>query len=224
MLDSEVLKGQMSHRQGNSTLKSGLSEDHTGELRSDNVIMDAEDIGQLVREVFVTEDNLYGCAETSYIALKHTLDLPRPDDSTPAMALNGGVAYQGGVCGAITGAALAAGELAGRRIADHKTAKRVARYLTQGMIEGFVERFGTVECRDLIGFDLRQPGEHERFIDSGIWRERCASQIEYATSRLAELASQCNFEAAVADIGDREQAPSTPDSPMTPAEETHGGI
>ena len=51
----------------------------------------------------------------------------RPLDAAAAMALNGGVAYSGGVCGAISGAALAVGILAERRIDDHRGAKRVAR-------------------------------------------------------------------------------------------------
>jgi C_GCAxxG_C_C family probable redox protein len=160
--------------------------------------MEAQEARALVRDTFVTEDNRYGCAETSYIVLKRAFGLPQPEDSSSAMALNGGVAYQGGVCGAITGAALAAGELAGRRIADHAVAKRAARQLTQSVIDGFIEEYGTVDCRGLIGFDLRR--EHESFIDSGIWKTKCAIQIEYVVSRLAELSSQDVWEAAVSEL------------------------
>lgn len=154
----------------------------------------------MARETFVTEDNQYGCAETAYIVLKHAFGLPNPQDSSPAMALNGGVAYQGGVCGALSGAALAVGQLASRRIADHSVAKRVARGLVRSVMDDFEDRFGTVDCRCLIGFDLRRPGEHERFIESGVWRTRCAEQVEFSVGHLAKLASKHTWECALAEL------------------------
>ncbi len=139
------------------------------------------------REVFLTEDNEYGCAETAYIVLKHVFDLPDADDSSAAMALNGGVAYAGGVCGAISGAALAVGQLAGQRLDDHQEAKTAAREVVMDLMDRFEAEFGSTTCRGLLGIDLREPGEHDRFIESGIWRTECMRQIEFAVEYLAQL-------------------------------------
>jgi C_GCAxxG_C_C family probable redox protein len=146
------------------------------------------------REIFLTDDNEHGCAETTYIVLKRAFDLPGPDDSSAAMALNGGVAYAGGVCGAISGAALAVGQLAGERIADHHEAKTAAREVVMDLMDRFETEFGSTTCRGLLGLDLRKPGEHDRFIESGIWRTNCMRQIEFAVEYLERLAATPGWE------------------------------
>jgi len=150
------------------------------------------------RDLFLTEENEHGCAETTYIVLKRAFDLPDADDSSPAMALNGGVAYGGGVCGAISGAALAVGQLAGRRIRDHGEAKTAARELVMDLMDRFEAEFGSTTCRGLLGLDLRKPGEHDRFMESGAWRTNCMSQIEFAVEHFAELGSNDDWVAPIA--------------------------
>jgi C_GCAxxG_C_C family probable redox protein len=142
------------------------------------------------RELFLDEANTYGCAEVTLVVLQEQLGLPDPGDSSPAMALNGGIAYSGGTCGALTGAALAAGRAAGRCIADHAEAKREARRLVQELMAGFRAEFGSVDCRHLTGYDLAAPGQHEAFIADGTWRVSCMRQIEYAVERMAHLIAQ----------------------------------
>ncbi len=139
------------------------------------------------RDLFLTDDNAHGCAEATYITLKRAFGLPDAEDSSAAMALNGGIAYSGGVCGALSGAALAVGQLAGRHIADHNEAKTKARELMMELMDEFEGEFGSITCRGLLGVDLRAPGEHDRFIESGIWQTKCMRQIEFSVQRLASL-------------------------------------
>ena len=54
-----------------------------------------------------------------------------------------------------------------------------------------------MDCRDLIGYDLRAPGGHEAFIASGIWRDGCLRQVEWVVGRLAGLADKGAWEEAV---------------------------
>ena len=153
--------------------------------------MDRNDTGspvELARRVFLRDDNLYGCAETSYIVLKSVFGLERADDSSPAMALNGGVAYSGSMCGALLGAGLALGELAAARVDDQQVAKREARRQLQEIMADFRSRFGATTCRELIKLDLSTPEGHDAFIQSGVWRKTCMAQIEFVVERLAALA------------------------------------
>jgi C_GCAxxG_C_C family probable redox protein len=152
------------------------------------------------RARFLDERHRYGCAETTFTVLKAAYGLADPGDSSPAMALNGGIAYGGGACGAVTGAALAVGMLAGRRIADHDRAKRVARGLVAGLMDDFAREHGSLACRDLIGFDLRAPGGHEAFLASDTWRTVCLRQVEFAVRRLAPLADEAAWDAAVREV------------------------
>jgi C_GCAxxG_C_C family probable redox protein len=151
-----------------------------------------------VRQLFVDDDHHYGCAETTFIALKEAFGLPDAADASAAMALNGGVAWSGGVCGAVSGAALAVGQLVAARVPDHPTGKRLAREIVAGLMDDFEAEFGSVECRTLLGRDIRTPEAHAAFIDSGIWRTVCLRQIELAVGRLATLADDSRIPAAPA--------------------------
>jgi C_GCAxxG_C_C family probable redox protein len=158
----------------------------------------------VARAYFLTEENIYGCAETTFMALKTAYGLPDPGDSGAAMALNGGVAYGGNICGAISGAAMAVGMLAKERIQDHKSAKRAARQIIMSYMDEFRQAYQSVNCIDLIELDIRDEEEHRRFIESGIWRTACMDQIEFAVRKLAPLNDQIVWERAVQEAGCRE--------------------
>ena len=130
------------------------------------------------RSLFLDDAGVHGCAETSYLALADAFGLTEVVSSAPAMALNGGVAYGGNICGAISGAALAVGLLAERRIRDHRAAKRVARELVAEAMDRFAERHGALDCRDLIGTDLRAPGQHDAFMASDLAVDEGAELVE----------------------------------------------
>jgi C_GCAxxG_C_C family probable redox protein len=156
---------------------------------------------QGARDLFLDDANTYGCAETVFVVLKSAYGLSDSADSAAAMALNGGIAYSGGPCGAISGAALAVGLLAAQRVADHGEAKRAARLITAGVMDDFQKVHGSTDCRDLIGMDLRTEDGHRAFIDSAIWRDRCMAQIEFVVGRLAPLVDEAAWESALHDLG-----------------------
>ena len=147
------------------------------------------------RELYLHDANVYGCAETAFVVLKEAFGLPGAADSSAAMALNGGVAYSGATCGAVTGAAMALGQLAASRIEDHREAKRAARELTADLLVAFEAEFGATTCRALTGVDLRTEDGHRAFIECGAWRDGCMRQIELAVNRLAPLADPGAWEA-----------------------------
>jgi C_GCAxxG_C_C family probable redox protein len=150
-------------------------------------MMTADEAAARARELFLDASNVYGCAETAFVVLKEAFDLESYDDSSPAMALNGGVAYDGGVCGAISGAAMAVGTLAGRRFESRLAGKTAAREVMARLIDEFRLRYGATDCRALLGREIRTPQEHRAFIESGVWRVGCMSQIEFVVHALAPL-------------------------------------
>ena len=149
-----------------------------------------------IRELFLRDEGFYGCAEVAQIALQEQFELPEPGDSSPAMALNGGLAYSGGACGAVTGAALAVGRLAEARLADHRDAKRTARYVIQGLMVEFEDGFGSMDCRDLTGYDMMK--DHDAFMEDGTWKTECTRQIEFVAERLQALMDPEHWEGVVA--------------------------
>lgn len=152
------------------------------------------------RELFLDERHLHGCAETTFVVLKEAFGLPDADNAAAAMALNGGVAYSGGMCGAITGAAMALGLLADRRLGGRGTAKTAARRMTANLMAAFESEHGALACRELIGMDIRTDAQHRRFIESGIWRDRCMRQVEFAVRRLAPFGGDAGWTAAILEL------------------------
>ncbi len=150
------------------------------------------------RDLFLRDENTYGCAETGLVALQEHFGFDNPGDATPAMALNGGIAYTGGICGAITGAALAIGRLAGERITDHRDAKKAARLLTQDLIREFRTEFTETTCDALTGYDMLV--DHDAFIESDVWRTACMRQIEMAVTHAGQLNDPEIWEAEVARV------------------------
>ena len=154
----------------------------------------------MARSLFLRDDSYYGCAETALVTLQDAFGIPNPEDSSSAIALNGGIAYSGGMCGALTGAAMALGRLAKQRIGDHGQAKRVARGLTQSLIRDFEVQFSASNCRDLIEYEISIPSQHDAFIESEIWRDTCLKQIEFSVERLGSLKDEGVWEEATASL------------------------
>jgi len=142
------------------------------------------------RALFLDDSHAHGCAESTLVALASAFGLPGAEDPSAAMALNGGIAYSGSTCGAITGAALALGRLAATRVVDHAEAKRVARALTQALMAAFDAEFGATTCRALTGLDLSTEAGHQAFLEHGVWREACRRQVEFVVASLAPLADE----------------------------------
>lgn len=175
----------------------------------------SDELTARARDLFLDDDNVYGCAETTLVVLQEHYRFENASDSSPAMALNGGIAYSGGTCGAITGAALAIGRLSEARIGDHREAKRAARTIVQDLMAVFRTEYGSLRCRDLTGMDLL--ADHDSFLASDIWRTRCMAQIEFAIGKVAALADPRVWDAEMHRLGLAESAPGgTPEGPAEP--------
>ena len=149
--------------------------------------MNQQEAIDLARDYFLSKDRHYGCAETSLMVLSKAFGLPDAEDSSPALALNGGVAWSGGICGAISGAAIAVGRLAATRIDDYEETKRVTRRIIMRHMEDFRREFGDVNCRSLIDMDISTDEGHAAFIEGKSWHTICMGQLEFTIGKLLEL-------------------------------------
>jgi C_GCAxxG_C_C family probable redox protein len=147
--------------------------------------MTGDEARQRARSLFLSDDHAHGCAETTFVVLKEAFGLPDPGDPAAAFALNGGIAYRGGTCGAISGAALAVGLLSVRLAPDHATAKRAARRVVADLMAAFEAAHGASDCRALLGRSIRTDEEHAAFIASDVWRTVCMGQVEWVVGTLA---------------------------------------
>ena len=83
----------------------------------------------------------------------------------------------GKTCGAVTGALMVIGLKYGQvNLADEESSQR-----TYTLVKEFIDRFtalhSSIECKDLIGYDLSDSGELSLARESGAFQNQCPSFV-----------------------------------------------
>lgn len=110
-------------------------------------------------------------------------------------AFGGGMARTACTCGAVTGAIMAIGLKHGMDSCETQDAKMKTYDLARKFFEEFKAKHGTLICKDLIGFDIGNPGELGIAANSPEWREKmnkchdeiCSKLIADAVKIVEEL-------------------------------------
>ena len=118
-------------------------------------------------------------------------ELDNEDLLWAAIAFSGGIAgQQQAACGAVSASAVCLGfryrcSLAERQKAEQ--ARDSARQDASELVKSFTEKFGTIICRDLLGFDFSDAEAARRFRESGIWKAKCDNYVQFVIEKLYEL-------------------------------------
>ena len=108
-----------------------------------------------------------------------------------------GTAFLGGIaeqqqapCGAISASAVYFGlhyrcPLSEKEQA--KKARRDARRDAAELVKSFSEKFGTINCRELIGFDFSDTEATRQALESGAWGQKCDGYVQFILDKLYEL-------------------------------------
>ncbi|MCL5735921.1 MAG: C-GCAxxG-C-C family protein [Actinobacteria bacterium] len=105
---------------------------------------------------------------------------------TVAAYFGGGIAGTGEACGAVTGAAMAAGmrDFHDRDQAAERSQK--TKEDLQKMMKDFAVTYGSCRCRDLTGYDLSTPEGFKAFKESPA-HERCQEFVGFIIDRVSPL-------------------------------------
>lgn len=103
-----------------------------------------------------------------------------------ASYLGGGVAGMGEACGAVTGAALAAG-MRDYHAKDTDPGRAAAtKEALQDIMRAFTEEFGSCTCRELTGYDVSTPEGFEAFKASEA-KERCPIYVGWMMEQIVPM-------------------------------------
>ncbi len=120
---------------------------------------------------------------TTY-AIEHGID----EKLALRLATNfGGGARKGEMCGAVSGALMVLGLLYGHSESDDLETKANSYKMAEEYMNRFIDKNGTVVCRELLGYDLSKPAEHEEIMKKNLFRTFCPEMIRSAVSILDEL-------------------------------------
>ena len=119
------------------------------------------------------------CAQCTLVPWADALGYDEEELMHMAAAFAGGM-FRGDTCGAVVGALMAIGLAYGDDPA--LTAEKTAQFQA-----AFLERFGSTECRKLLGYDFSVPGELEKARESGKMLTNCSGFVRAASETLQEL-------------------------------------
>ncbi len=98
--------------------------------------------------------------------------------------------HQQAPCGAVSASSVSLGLRHRCSLADKEKAKEsraAIRHQAAELVKSFRDRFGHINCMDLIGIDLSEPSQYQKYLASGIWKEKCAKYVEFAVEKLYEF-------------------------------------
>lgn len=157
--------------------------------------------------------NSFHCARTVFEEVRKSTSVGSPRLERISVALDGGIGLQGGACGAIAGAIMAmslhsgvnymeSGMLKNMR-AFYKSAKRQRKMKPSDsndvfvggrkIIEGFLERTGTLECKDITNTTFNNWKEFQQF---GASSEECKELIDFCAKEAINFISNSESENA----------------------------
>lgn len=104
-----------------------------------------------------------------------------------AAPFGGGMARLGRVCGAVTGAFMVIGLKLGNTAANDQDAKEKTYQYVRELAARFEERHGSIECRDLLEYDLSTPEGLQAAREQGLFTTLCPAFVRTASELVDEL-------------------------------------
>ena len=125
------------------------------------------------------------CAPAVLSTYSEQLGLEKALALKTACGFGAGIGRMGRTCGAVTGAVMVIGLKHGQvNLADAESREK-----TYKLVKEFIDRFtaihGSIECRELIGYDLSNSAELKSARESGVFQNRCPGFV-YDAARILE--------------------------------------
>ncbi len=125
------------------------------------------------QSIFSTYGTRYGMSE------EMTLKIACP--------FGGGMARLGNTCGAVTGAFMVIGLEHGCVDPEDEESKEETYSLVNTFVQKFMTRNKTIVCRELLGYDISNPQEHEKAENEGLFETLCPKLVQDAAEILEEM-------------------------------------
>lgn len=99
----------------------------------------------------------------------------------------GGGARKGEMCGAVSGALMVLGLKYGHCHAENAEEKKKAYQIAEELMNRFIEKKGTVVCRELLGYDVSKTEDMEKIRELNLFQTICPEMIRCATEIVDEM-------------------------------------
>lgn len=132
----------------------------------------------------------FSCSQSILMAYGPLFNLDRDTAARLAAPYGGGVAHRGETCGAVNGACMVLGLKFGHTSADDIESKERTLQAVQEFIAKFQDRYGTVECSQLLDLDISSPENLQMARESQLFTTICPGFVTHAAELLDQFISE----------------------------------
>jgi C_GCAxxG_C_C family probable redox protein len=129
----------------------------------------------------------YSCAPSVLSTYSEQFGLEEELALKIACGFGGGIGRTGRTCGAVTGAVMVIGLKHGQADVTDEESRQETHELVKEFIDKFTALHGSVECRELIGYDLSNPAEFELARASSDVQRKCHGFVHDAACILEDV-------------------------------------
>jgi len=129
----------------------------------------------------------FTCSSAVFSAFSEEMGLDPATAKKCACGFGAGVSKTGNICGAVSGAVLVIGLKFGKTRPGDDAATEKTRALVRDFIQEFTVRHGSVNCTELLGFNLSNPGEYEKARESRLFVTKCPELVRDAAAILGKI-------------------------------------
>ncbi|TFG29470.1 C_GCAxxG_C_C family protein [Candidatus Thorarchaeota archaeon] len=143
-----------------------------------------EDSVKRSREFF-QED--YNCAQSVLKSVLIALNLDFEKAVQLTAGFGGGMAHEGQVCGAVSGAIAALGVIKGQHAQDIQKHKQATYETAETFVRNFKERHKTIICDDLTGIKMKDKLARDKALRDGVFSLKCSEYVTSAVQLVLEI-------------------------------------
>ena len=131
-------------------------------------------------------DNGFCCSQAVFATFAMEYGIPEELALKIATQFGGG-ARKGEMCGSVSGALMALGLKYGYSDGTAQTEKDLAHQKAEEFMDRFIEKKGTVVCRELLGRDLSKSGELDKCRELGLFNSICPEMVRCAAEIVEQM-------------------------------------
>ncbi len=132
-------------------------------------------------------NNGFTCSSAVFSAFADDLGLTGDLAKKIACGFGAGVSRTGNICGAVSGAILVIGLKYGKAEEGDNAANEKTRALVRQFIDEFIEKNGSINCTELLRYDLSNQDDYEKARSENLFKTKCPRYVKDAALILERM-------------------------------------
>jgi C_GCAxxG_C_C family probable redox protein len=127
------------------------------------------------------------CSSAVFSAFSDELGLDDKTAKKIACGFGAGISRTGNICGAVSGAIMVIGLKYGKAEKGDDAATEKTRALTRQFIQEFTQKNGSINCTELLGYNLSNQDDYDAAAGQKLFRTKCPELVRDAVAILEKI-------------------------------------